>query len=326
MGRPALVIEEEKLEFFVRNGFRVEDIAIMFGCSKRTIERRLSEYQLSTRSFSTISDLQLDELIGQVSSVFPKCGEKMVYGRLRMQGIHVQRERIKASLRRVDPSGVHTRMRRVLKRRVYQVECPNALWHLDGYHKLIRWRVVIHGGIDGYSRLITYLSASPNNEAESVLSSFFKSIEEFSLPSRVRTDKGGENILVARYMLGDPERGPDRGSIITGKSIHNQRIERLWRHLFNGCICFFYFLFYFLEDARILNVENELDIYCLQYVLIPIIQKQLDSFRHAWAYHPLRTEGNRSPLQLWILGLKAMNTQDQQHPAVTGTTMVSYHI
>ena len=79
MGRPALVIEEEKLSFLVDNGFRVEDIAIMFGCSKQTIERRLSEYQLSTRNYSTITDVQLDDLIEQTSSVFPRCGEKMVY-------------------------------------------------------------------------------------------------------------------------------------------------------------------------------------------------------------------------------------------------------
>ena len=28
-----------------------------------------------------------------------------------------------------------------------------SLWHIDGYHKLIRCKIVIHGGIDGYSRM-----------------------------------------------------------------------------------------------------------------------------------------------------------------------------
>lgn len=102
------------------------------------------------------------------------------------------------------------------------MEAPNSLWHIDGYHKLIRWKIVIHGAIDGYSRLITYLQASSNNKAETVLSAFLHAIDEFGLPSWVRSDKGGENVLIAQYMLGHPERGPNRGSIITGKSIHNQ--------------------------------------------------------------------------------------------------------
>lgn len=107
------------------------------------------------------------------------------------------------------------RMKRVLHRRKYHVISPNALWHLDGYHKLIRWRIV---SIDGYSRLVTFLHASPNNRAESVLSVFMNAINEFGLPSRIRTDKGGENVLVAQYMLNRPDRGPGRGSVIAGKS------------------------------------------------------------------------------------------------------------
>lgn len=75
MGRPTLVIEEEQLHFFVDNGFKVEDMALMLGCSKRTVERRLSVYNLSTRKYTIITDVELDELLQEMCSVFPICGE-----------------------------------------------------------------------------------------------------------------------------------------------------------------------------------------------------------------------------------------------------------
>ncbi|KAJ3860487.1 hypothetical protein EV359DRAFT_9546, partial [Lentinula novae-zelandiae] len=40
------------------------------------------------------------------------------------------------------------------------------------YHRLIRWGIIIHGFIDGYSRLITGLRASNNNRGQTVLSLF----------------------------------------------------------------------------------------------------------------------------------------------------------
>lgn len=71
-----------------------------------------------------------------------------------------------------------------------------------------------HGGIDGYSRLPVYLEAANNNRAETVLQCFQKAVTEYGLPSRVRSDKGGENIQVCAYMLN--QRGTGRGSMITG--------------------------------------------------------------------------------------------------------------
>lgn len=84
-----------------------------------------------------------------------------------------------------------------------------------------RWRFVIHSGIDGFSRLIVYLTASTNNRASTVLDSFLCAVHQFGLPSRVRSDKGLENIEVAHLMV--QIHGENRHSHITGRSVHNQR-------------------------------------------------------------------------------------------------------
>ena len=73
--------------------------------------------------------------------------------------------------------------------------------------------------MDGYSRMITFLRASTNNRAYTVLNAFHGGIAEFGLPSKIRMDKGGENELVTQYMLELPDRGIRRGSVIVGQSV-----------------------------------------------------------------------------------------------------------
>ena len=273
----------------------------------------MQEYGISSRSrYSTISDSELEAVISSFVSSNPNLGERSVDGLLRSQGVVIQRQRLWDAMRAVDPEGVQLRLRRSLHRREYNVEAPNALWHVDGYHKLIRWKIVIHGGIDGFSRVVTYLKVATNNRAETAVEDFQNGVFEYGLPSRVWTDRGGKNVLIGEYMI--EQRGIGRGSIILGRSVHNQRIERLWRDLFSGCICYFYHLFYWMDDQGIINIDSVTDIcYCLHTVFLEKIQQHLDLFRPGWCCHRMRSEHNKTPNQMWIEGMNALARNNPEH-------------
>ena len=106
--------------------------------------------------------------------------------------------------------------------------------------------------------------------------SFLSAVRNYNLPSRVRSDEGGENVLVGQHMI--EQRGAYRNSVIVGSSVHNQRIERLWRDMHKCVTSLFYRLFYFMESQDILDPLDEKHLYALHYIFIPRINKALTHF------------------------------------------------
>jgi len=176
-----------------------------------------------------------------------------------------------------------------------------CILYTDGQHKLVRWRLVVHAAIDGYSRNLLFIKCSSNNKAATMYSLFLGAASEYGLPSRIRIDQGGENTLVANHML--RYRGLGRHSVLVGSSVHNQRIEHLWRDSHRCSTCVYYQLFNHLEEEGLLNPLEEDQLFALHYVYIPKINNSLATFRNAWNNHGLRTESGKTPRQLFTSGV-----------------------
>ena len=200
---PSYFIPKAILESHLEEGFTVQEIGSIFSVSESTIYRRMRSYNLSKLDFSNISDAELDRHLAEIAHEFPHCGESMVKGILMQRGIKVQRMRLRDSLHRVDDAGIQERKKGSLRRRVYNVQGPNHLWHIDTNNKFIRWHLIIIGGINGFSRLPVLLKCSNNNTADTLLHNFVTAVGEYGLPSRVRTDKGRENIAIADFCKGN---------------------------------------------------------------------------------------------------------------------------
>ena len=256
------------VEFLRGLKFKWNKIAEILGVSRSKLYRRLSEEGIPDElQYSSITDRQLDTIILRIKESHPHDGEVMMLGHLQREGIRIQRWRLRASIHRVDPINTALRKSRTVRHRVYSVSGPNAVWHVDGNHKLIHWRFVIHGSIDGYSRLITFLNCSTNNTAATVLLHFQNGVDVHGLPQKVRTDLGGENIEVWRFMA---EQHNTSECVLVGSSVHNERIERLWRDVFRCVLSLFYETFKQLENDGYLDCLNEVDIIlCLHYIYIP---------------------------------------------------------
>ena len=274
VGRPPLDVDMEKVEALRRIGLSLTEISKRLKISKSTLYRYLENTGLV--GYTDVRDRDLDDIIVSYKRIYPHDGERMLIGHLRSLNVHVKRWQICESIHRVDPSGVRERRIKLIQRRTYVSKGPNFVWHMDENHKLIRWKFVIHGAVDGYCRLVTFLKCSSNNRASTVLESFTAAIQTYGLPRRLRTDLGGENVDAWDYMVA--LQGGGESTIITGSSVHYKKIECLWRDISRSVVVPFKDVFVSLEEQGILDVNNAVDLFCLHAVFIDRINASIEEF------------------------------------------------
>ena len=146
-GAPVFEIPRSVLECYLEQNLKIEEICKILSVSESTIYRRMRQYGLSKMEFSDGAEGDLDRVVSEITKEFPHSGEGLIKQMLLTKNIKVQRWRLRESLHRVDSEGIAKRKRGRLQRRVYHVQGPNHLWHIDTNHKLIRWNLVIVGGL-----------------------------------------------------------------------------------------------------------------------------------------------------------------------------------
>ena len=275
-------------------GFSITQMGARLGVSRPTIYKLLSDAGIDhSGRFNSITNAELDRIISEIKISHPNAGETNIMGHLRARNVRVQRNRLRGTIHCVDPQGPSTCSSRNFHARVYETPCPNYVWHIDGNHKLVKWGFVTHLAIDGFSRLITFGETS-DNTAESVSQKFVTAVDKYGRPLRVRTDHGGENVMVWQNMV--QHNGPS--SVIAGPSVRNQWVERLNGDVNVQVNRYYAEIFRELEFEDKLNITNPTDKFCLHYVYLPRINRTLTDFVNAHNCHSISTEGSATPRQL----------------------------
>lgn len=102
-GRPQIQLPLQLMYDLYQQGSTWEDIADMVGVDRTTIYRRFKDAGIETvRTYSNIPDGELDAIIRRYFGEHPDDGQQILNGHLLALGHRVPRDRLRASVHRVD--------------------------------------------------------------------------------------------------------------------------------------------------------------------------------------------------------------------------------
>lgn len=294
---------DELVSYYVQSGYTWKEVLgvlllVHNVCmSRRTLNRIKKRLNLRRRENETPLPIIVNQLLFLRSRGYDNIGYRAMWTMLNTSyGLNVKQETIRTLLKIIDRDGVVRRSRRRLVRRSYYSPGPNYCLHIDGYDKLKPYGISIHGCVDGFSRKVLWLSACSSNKNPRIVANFFidylKKIKR--VPTLIRTDAGTENVLIhriqrtLRHFHTDGMAG--ERSVSIGRSTANQRIEMLWSFLMRHFTIFWRSLFMDMIEQGLLNNADPLQLECLRFCFLPLIQKHLDTFKDYWNKHRVRNQ------------------------------------
>ena len=144
-GRPKKDVLRAQITYLKYKHFKRKSIAKLLRIHPKTLQRRIQEMGPEENEYSDLSKNELSEIMSKIQETAPNISQSRMMGTLRNRGIKVQRWRLRELMRELDPIGTALRWGQSICQRKYYL--PNSRWHIDGNHKLILWRIVIHACI-----------------------------------------------------------------------------------------------------------------------------------------------------------------------------------
>ena len=266
--------------------------------SIRQLNRVLRRLGLFRRNNQVEPDTALRLIEDKLNGSDSCFGYRLMHHKLRSEGVNIDRESVRLSLKLLDPEGVNRRSCHRFKRRKYISKGPNYLWHMDGYDKLKPFGIAIHGAIDGYSRKILWLEVGASNNNPKIIASYFlKTVNHLKLfPRCIRADRGSENSIVGGIQMffketSTNETGTDM-CFRYGPSTRNQRIESWWS-IFRRNRCSWWINFFKdLCDESIFDPSIPYHQEFLRFCFVTLLQVELDETKNLWNSHYIRKSRN----------------------------------
>ncbi|KNE93214.1 hypothetical protein PSTG_13390 [Puccinia striiformis f. sp. tritici PST-78] len=254
--------------------------------SLRTLERKIQSMGLQRRQ-EDIGNFDegegadlLEECIKQIH-LTPE-GSNVGYRRLRhllhtKYGINIHLQTAARLNRSLDPEGVERRSKRVLKRRVFDVEGPDFIWSADGHDKLKKFGLTIYGFIDAWSRKVLGIFVhTTNNNPRHIGYYYLQLVKEVGgIPQQTTADGGTETIDLAGHQMNLVGQfgsiDPDKCHRFT-KSVHNQKIECLRSQLMKQYNSELIRQLYEADKKEYYNPTNPVHHVLFLYLWVPLLQ------------------------------------------------------